>query len=336
MDIQNIKETNTRKLSEILRELKTATKPELAKKAGISVVTVGTLINDLLQSGEALEAEILPSTGGRPAMAYRYNPDYKLALTIHTLEQYKEDIILYSVVNLFGEVLETVEQKETDIDIHSFDEKLAYLIMKYPKISYIGFAMPVVESERKLFISDYQGLRNQYFRNYMEEKYHLPICIENDINAAVLGHYSRNTEDEYVVGIYFPSKYPPGAGICLNGKIYRGKSGMAGEISRLPIGIDWASFPYDNVQIRIEMEIKMIEAVQCMYNPDKVVLYGVGKEDNIISLYHNDCMKKNEKLYSKFEYAKDMAEDQFYGIRQLCLELLNNKINNDRILETKL
>lgn len=330
MDIQNIKETNTRILAEILREHKTATKPELAKNAGFSVVTVATLINDLLQSGEVLISEILPSTGGRPAMAYRYNPNYKLVLTINTLERLKEDTILYSVVNLFGEVLETLEQKETDIDIHSFDEKTAYLIRKYPKISYIGFAMPVVEAEEKIYISDYQGLRNQYFRKYMEERFHLPICIENDINAAVLGHYKRNTEDKYVVGIYFPSKYPPGAGICLNGTIYRGKSGMAGEISLLPIGIDWVSFPYDNAEIRIEMEIKMIEAVQCMYNPDKVVLYGVGKEDNIISLYNNNCMKKNDKLYSKLEYAKDMAEDQFYGIMQLCLELLNNKINVDK------
>ena len=48
---------------------------------------------------------------------------------------------------------------------------------------------------------------------------------------------------ESIVGIYMPSKYPPGSSICLNGKILKGKNNLAGEIKYLPCDIDWSKLP---------------------------------------------------------------------------------------------
>lgn len=56
--------------------MKIATKPEVARATGLSVMTCGTILNELLVIAEVLELEIDPSSGGRPAIRYQYNADY--------------------------------------------------------------------------------------------------------------------------------------------------------------------------------------------------------------------------------------------------------------------
>ena len=44
---------------------------------------------------------------------------------------------------------------------------------------------------------------------------------------AILGYCTLHNINDGI-GIYMSSKYPPGAGICINGKVQKGKNGLAG------------------------------------------------------------------------------------------------------------
>lgn len=55
-DAKLMKELNKRQLRRILRQCKEATKPELADRTGLSVVTINSLLEDLLKTGEVVQS----------------------------------------------------------------------------------------------------------------------------------------------------------------------------------------------------------------------------------------------------------------------------------------
>ncbi len=69
------------------------------------------------------------------------------------------------------------------------------------------------------------------FKKYLEDKFKLPIFIENDANACAWAEYKLNYSD-YNNLIYMFSGV--GCGLILNGNLYRGRDGGAGELFVTP------------------------------------------------------------------------------------------------------
>lgn len=319
-----VKEINLNVLRNVFKVKKIASKPQLAELTGLSVVTINSLVSILVENGEVMEDVILPSNGGRPATAFRFNNEFSLALAIYMYEQKGEDTVFICVSDLYGEIVEKIEKKMVNIKKDSFDSLIEKMILKYPNIKVIGFGMPGEEVDGKLLISDYKELKNEFFTNYIEEKFKLPVIFENDINAAVEGYcYSHGvTEKQCVIGVYFPSKYPPGAGIYINGGIYKGRNGLAGEIKYLPFEVDWENFDFNKTQMK-EIIIKTLSAFCSMYNPDIIVLYGEGITDSIISEFKSRCNSEIEKIMlPEIIISKELNQDFEIGIKQIALKAI--------------
>lgn len=318
------KEINLNKLRNAFKLKKIASKPQLAELTGLSVVTINSLVNILVENGEVLEDVIMASNGGRPATAYRFNNEFSLALVIYMYEQNFQDTVFICVSDLYGEIVDKIEKKMTEIKKDSFDSFIETMLLKYPNIKVISFGMPGEEVDGRLLISDYKELKDQYFTTYIKEKFNLPVIFENDINAAIEGYCCSHgvTKSQCVIGIYFPSKYPPGAGIYIDGGIYKGRNGLAGEIKYLPLGVDWENFNFNKIQMK-EIILKTLLAFSCMYNPDSIVLYGDEISDNIISEFKGKCSSEIEKIMiPEIIISKDLNHDFEIGIKQLALNYL--------------
>lgn len=323
-----VKEINLNKLRNAFKFKKIASKPQLAEFTGLSVVTINSLVNILVESGEVIEDIILPSNGGRPATAYRFNSEFTLALVIYMYEQRGEDTAFICVSNLYGETIEKIEKKMLEIKKDSFDSLIEEMVKKYTNIKVISFGMPGKEIDKRLLISDYKELKNELFTTYIKEKFKLPVIFENDINAAVEGYcYSHGVaEEQCIIGIYFPNKYPPGAGIYINGGIYKGRNGIAGEIKYLPFEVDWENFDFNESQMK-EIMIKTILSFCCMYNPDNIVLYGEGIDDSIISEFEGRCNSEIEKIMiPPIIISKELNNDFEIGIKHIALKYLEPKL----------
>lgn len=316
-----IKEINLNKMRCALKSEGSATKPRLAQLTGLSVVTAGTLIKVLVGNGEAIEDNIQPSNGGRPAVSFRFNSQFSLTLIIYMHEKNKADTAFVCVTDLYGEILEKSEIILNSVNKTSFDGIIGKMLLKYPNIKVIGFGMPGEEVNGKLAISDYSELRDEIFIDYIQEKFKVNTFFENDINAAIEGYCYDNgiAEEQCAVGIYFPSKYPPGAGIFIDGKIHKGRNGLAGEISYLPLGIDWSRFDYKKENIE-DAVIKIVRSFNCMYNPDIIVLYCEDIDESIVEKIKEKCNSKVEALMMPEIVVSSKFNDNFeVGIKQIAL-----------------
>lgn len=297
-DIINlIKKNNIDMVLDALKRCRTATKPYLAEQTGISLVTVNSLIKDLLKSGEVLEDVVIQPQLGRPTATYKYNAEHKLGLLIFMHEVKGEDIANFVIINLYGEKIEETKKVLGNISKQSFDTSIQEILDRHHNIEVIGFGLPGVEVNGKLKVSDYVCLLDVEFTAYIQEKFNRTVFIENDINAATIGYCCKDTEinNECVIGLYFPSKYPPGAGICRKGELVKGKDGLAGEIRYLPLDIDWNDFNYQEDKIN-HVILAVIRIFMCLYNPEKIVIYKEKNEFNYINELERTCMSNIEKI----------------------------------------
>lgn len=76
---------------------------------------------------------------------------------------------------------------------------------------------------------------NVALRDEMQKEFSYPLLVEKDTNAAALGEYYFGQDSKYRNLIYITVSTGVGAGIIINGKLYRGISGGAGEIGHMVV-----------------------------------------------------------------------------------------------------
>jgi len=318
-----MKEINLDIVRRVMKENKRATKPQLAKLTGLSVVTINSLVEILLRNGEIFADELEASNGGRPATAYCFNEQYSLALTIYLSECKLKDLIHVVVVDLYGEAVESREAVLDEISESSFDPVIEEMLEKYPNIKSIGIGMPGQEVRGKVENSDYQSLEGKALITRLRNKFQIPVVFENDVNAAVLGYcISNECSDKNVVGIYIPEKYPLGTGIFINGDIYRGKDGFAGEAKFLPDGIQWDNPAYVSKNISAALK-NLIITFTCLLNPDRLVIYRENLTKEEVDSAIADCQKVvKAELMPEVIVSDNFSEDFAKGIKQIALKPL--------------
>ncbi|MFS0869309.1 ROK family protein [Paenibacillus xylanilyticus] len=269
-----MKEININNVRQVMKRVETATKPQLASLTKLSVVTVNSLVKELCEKGELFEDETIPSNGGRPALTYRYNYDFSLALVMYMNDKQGQDVITATVINLENHILLKEVHTLPVFDQTQFHVIIEQMLAQFPSIKGIGIGIPGQTVNGEVTVSSHQQLKGIRLVEDIEAKFGLPVMVENDVNAAVSGYCSRqelDEEDHSVIGIYFPTQYPPGMGIYLNGKVVKGKNGMAGEIKFLPMETDWYS-PMEP-QVFAEKVYTIIQTVNAILAPDRVVIY---------------------------------------------------------------
>lgn len=67
---------NDQKVFDYFINEKRGTKKEIAQKTNVSIMTIGTILNDFLSRGIIVENELIYVEKGRPTHQYKLNPDY--------------------------------------------------------------------------------------------------------------------------------------------------------------------------------------------------------------------------------------------------------------------
>lgn len=323
-----MKEINKNLLRQALKSRKKATKPELAALTHLSVVTVNSLINEMVLSGEVIEGEEVPSNGGRPSRQYVYNGNYRKALIIYGYEHNRKNLIHLLIINAFGECIERKTDYFSDVVIDSFDQWIEYAFKAHENICVIVFGLPGAEENGVIYVNDYSGIIGDKFLSYYQSKYGVPVIYENDINAAVYGYYTRHDSQtvQTVVGIYYPRIYGPGAGIVINKEIYKGYKNFAGEVSWLPLRPSWNEVNYDHSQEVVFMLSQIVAIYSCVLAPERIVFYGDFLTEEILEklMLHIQYLLKGNFLPC-IQFEKSIKKDFETGMIQIAFRELQKR-----------
>lgn len=321
-----LKDYNTRLIRQALKNARTATVRGLAVATGLSVVTVGTIVQSLVASGTAREEELVPSNGGRPSRQYSFDETQALALALFTREVDGRDTLCLRVADLYGTILEAADHPLGSASLTTFEPPIDRLLLRYPAVKALGFGLPGIEYQGTIVALDYRNLEGTQILEYFQKRYELPVVFENDVNAAVLGRGLREGESaaETEAYLYFPRKYPPGAGIRVNGQLLKGRRHFAGEISWLPLGIHWGDPALaDSPEASADAIAQVVVSLTATLAPESIVLYGEFLTPAHLAVIRTLCARRlPADMVPDLTLTDDFTRDFEDGLIALTLNLI--------------
>jgi predicted NBD/HSP70 family sugar kinase/predicted transcriptional regulator len=247
---------NRRIVLETIRVQGPIARGEIAKRVGLTVQTVSTIIRELEANGFVLGAREERRRRGYPATELTINPDGGHAIGLHVTPRGIEA----ALINLAGAVIARRERKLPRLKPAAAFEAIGDLVgglrkqkprgRSLGRMLGIGLAMPGpfdVESMSFVGPTTLEGWNGVPIRELLAEKTGLPAFIEVDHAAAALGERlygaARDIRDFYYLF------FGVGLGGCMvqDGNTLRGSHGNAGEIGHLPMVPGGEACPCGNV-----------------------------------------------------------------------------------------
>lgn len=226
----------------LIREGRANTRADLIKLTGLARSTLSQRVDDLVARDLVVASGGGVSTGGRPPTLLRFNADAGVVLAADLGATHGR----LAVANLAGDPLAEVAEEiaiatgpeEVLQWLHRrFGELLEEARRSYDDVRAIGVGVPgTVEfaSGTLMNPSIMPGWHGFPLASRLKEQFHAPVLVDNDVNIMALGERSgRPREVEHLVFVKVGTGI--GMGILVNGAIYRGAKGSAGDFGHVRV-----------------------------------------------------------------------------------------------------
>jgi glucokinase len=246
-----LRSINRSAVLDMIREKSPISRTQIANDLGISLPTVMRVVNDLIQENFVLTHGKNEATGGRPRSLLDFNPSAYAVVGIDL----GSTQVLAVTTDLAGNIQDEMTIRRTSNSPEENLEQLCSIIEKLMEkarsqnqpIRGVAVAVPGVTSanEGKVIWAPSLGWRDVPLRDKLQQRFDLPIFIENDVNLAALGElaYGAGLKAQNLVCINIGTGI--GAGIILGGELYRGHHQAAGEIGYLLPSVELFGKRYD-------------------------------------------------------------------------------------------
>lgn len=218
-------------------ELSCAELSDLTEK---SLPLTTKILNELIEEGVVVEKGYASSTGGRRPQMYSLKPNQMYVVAV-AMDQLSTRIVMLDMQNNFCSVIEKFELtlKGNNNALNQLTGYLKNYIDKSGipknKIAGIGIGMPGFVDVKKGINNTFLTSGNESIVSLLESALDIPVLIDNDSSLIALAELklgkARNLRDVMVINI----GWGIGLGMILNGQLFRGHSGFAGEFSHIPL-----------------------------------------------------------------------------------------------------
>ena len=211
---------------------------DLSTILNLSIPTVTKFIDEMCLSGLLTEYGKLERSGGRHPSLYGLNPlsGYFIGVDVR---RYSLNI---GLINFSGEMI------ESQLNVpYVFENTMSGLEALCQQIKNFVEALDI-DSERILNIcvnvsgrvNPDSGYSYSWFNfgeaplaQVMSDMVGYPVCVENDTRSMTYGEFMKGAAKSYKNLLYVNASWGIGLGMILDGKIYLGKSGFAGEFGHI-------------------------------------------------------------------------------------------------------
>lgn len=224
---------------ETLRSFGKQSRSTIAELITYSPSKMTSVVNELIDDGILEEVGEEASTGGRKARAVDFNPDFGY-FAAATIEPARFDVALVDfaanirVRRVIPLPEDTSPQNILGMICEFLLERLEKLNIPLEKILGVGIATPVAVDVRTGTLWDSQhlpGWGGYQIDSHLREVFpYAVIVLEKDVNAIAFGMLRRG-KHPYKTFLAIKANEPRSVGLVIDGRIYRGASGCAGEIA---------------------------------------------------------------------------------------------------------
>jgi len=246
--LRSLRELNRLRVLETVRERGAVSRAEIARHTGLSRSTVSSLVGDLQQAGLLVERGGrggAPATaqGGRPPVLLALDPSAGTVLGMH----FDHPFLRVALADLGSTILAEARQAlDIDHDAASGLDAAAALVEEVLERAGVerdhvigagvGLAGPIERKAGTVGSSTIlPGWVGIHVAEELTGRLGLPVHVDNDANLGALAEFVLGAGRGAREMTYLMLSSGIGAGLVLDGRLYRGAGGTAGEIGHVVV-----------------------------------------------------------------------------------------------------
>lgn len=222
---------------DVIRKRGPIARTEVSKLTGFNIVTVSNYIDEYIKKGLILEEGYDTSTGGRKPMLVnlKQKSGYVIGAGFDMMG------VIGIMADLRGEIIFQIRKKYCAgsgaaliEELVKIAEELLNKSSEKEKVKGIGLAVAgIIDSENRTIrwpgpLGAQDTIVSVSLWDKFADQFDMPVIIENDADCAVFGEQWIALNPDYKNVIYMYSGVA--CGIMINGQVYKGTSGVAGEL----------------------------------------------------------------------------------------------------------
>jgi glucokinase-like ROK family protein len=242
--ISNAKNLNKRIVLDLVRFTPGGiSRADLARQTSLTRAAITAMVNDMVVDGLIRETDTGPATGGRRPILLEVNPQRGYIVGVDMGASH----ISILISDFAARVLDDMEVPSDvslgpKVCLSRIDEAVQSLLGKngltIQHVLAVGLGVPgpiVAEAGLVSTPPIMPGWHNYPIRTHLEKVWNCPVSVNNDAELGALGEwaYGAGRGERHLAYIKVGSGV--GAGLLLDGRIYRGATGCAGEIGHITI-----------------------------------------------------------------------------------------------------
>jgi predicted NBD/HSP70 family sugar kinase len=238
---------NERTLLEHLRGAGPSSRPDLARIAGLSKPTVSQALANLESAGLVRPVGPASPSLGRTAMLYEVDPTAGYVIGIDIGRSW----IRVAAADLSGEIVARRDERNRARSASALVKTVAEVAhdvvaaagLTWKRVAHTVVGGPGVfdpDSDRFRHAPNVPGWSRPGVMSSLREALPPTVALDNDANLAAVGERSYGSGRDARTFVYVSVGTGIGMGVIIDGELYRGAHGAAGEVGYLPVGDDGA------------------------------------------------------------------------------------------------
>jgi glucokinase-like ROK family protein len=239
-DLNLIKKINTSIVLDVIVRQYPISRARISEITGLTKATVSSLVNGLIASHMVTESGMGESSGGRKPVMLLFNKcaGYAIGidLDIHCITGVLTDL----EGNIVDEIIIDLEKLSVDAVVADLKTCIHQLIERSPKSPYgiigIGIGVPgMVNEAGTIVFAPNLAWENVSIHQLIAEEFAIPVILDNEANAGAVGEKQFGAGKSTSNMIYVSLGVGIGTGIIIKNELYRGFSGISGEMGHVTI-----------------------------------------------------------------------------------------------------
>lgn len=353
-----IRDINTSLVTDLIIEKGPISRASIAKELGLTKATISAIVQNLLDRKLVKEIGTADVVSGRKPVLLTFCYDCAYAISVDVSASH----ISVLSANLSGGNCNLVQyptsnKKELIIEelISCIETQIKQIEESFYGVIGITLGIHGITNHSQVLFTPYSPYTGIDFVSALQTHFDIPVLVENEANLSVLGEYTFHYPIKNMVGISVHTGI--GLGIIIEGQLYHGQNGYAGEFGHSIIELDGRICPCGNhgcfeqyaSERAILSELARIKGISKLSIDDFVKLYTIKDEDsiyimnlfvkymsigirNIINTLNPELIVINSSFTMNFPYIIDQIHSSLTSTIHKSCPIVPSKLQDMSIL----